>query len=91
MRLSEEQIAAELATLRWHRRGNTIVRDWMLEDFRAAIAFVDRIAELAEAAGHHPDILLHRHKHVRVTLTTHSMGGLTPRDFELARRIDEIA
>lgn len=90
MKLSEQQIVAELETLEWHRSGGTIVRGWRLGDFRAAIGFVNEIAELAEAANHHPDVLVHRFNHVRVTITTHSVGGLTQRDFDLARRIDAL-
>ena len=54
------------------------------DDFAAAIAFVNRVAELAEAANHHPDILVHGWNKVRLTLSTHSEGGLTDADFELA-------
>ncbi len=87
--LSEEEVAAELDSMRWHREGSAIVREWKLADFAAAIALVNRVAELAEAADHHPDILIHGYNRVRLTLTTHSLGGLTKRDFTLARRIDE--
>jgi len=52
---------------------------------------VNRVAELAEAANHHPDILVHDYKHVRLTLSTHAAGGLTQRDFELAAKIDAAA
>ena len=61
-----------------------IVREWKFDDFAAAIAFVDRVAELAEGANHHPDILLHGWNKVRLTLSTHSEGGLTEADFALA-------
>ena len=53
------------------------MREWILADFPAAIAFVQRVGEAAEAAGHHPDILLHGWNKVRLTLSTHSEGGLT--------------
>jgi 4a-hydroxytetrahydrobiopterin dehydratase len=90
MRLSEQQIAAELETLEWDRRGDEILREWKLAGFRAAIAFVNEIAGLADAASHHPDILVHGYNRVRVTLTTHSVEGLTALDFELARQIDAL-
>ncbi len=90
MRLTEEEIAAEVEALEWQRAGDAIVRAWKLPDFRSAIAFVNEIAELAEAADHHPDILVHDLNRVRVTLTTHFVRGLTARDFELARRIDAL-
>jgi 4a-hydroxytetrahydrobiopterin dehydratase len=71
--------------------GRAIVRDLSFADFQAAIAFVDRIAELAESANHHPDILVHGWNKVRLTLSTHSEGGLTDADFALARQIDAVA
>ena len=57
----------------------------------AAIAFINRVAEIAEAANHHPDILLHGWNKVRLTLSTHSEGGLTDADFALAGQIDRLA
>ena len=74
----------------WRREGATIVRDFEFDDFLAAIAFVNRIAEAAESANHHPDILVHGWNRVRVTLSTHSAGGLTDKDFDLARVIDAL-
>lgn len=54
------------------------------------MAFVNRVADAAEEAGHHPDILVHGWNHVRLTLTTHSAGGLTDSDHAMAKRIDSI-
>jgi 4a-hydroxytetrahydrobiopterin dehydratase len=65
------------------------VRDYSLADFVAAIELVDRVADEAEAANHHPDILVHGWNKVRLTLSTHSAGGLTEADFALAERIDQ--
>ncbi len=89
--LSEDQIAAELGSIRWSREGSEIVREWKLADFAAAMALVNRVAELAEAADHHPDILVHGWNSVRLRLTTHSAGGLTKHDFALARQIDDLS
>jgi 4a-hydroxytetrahydrobiopterin dehydratase len=76
----------------WHRGGEeSIVRELAFADFAAAIAFVNRVADLAEAANHHPDILLHGWNKVRLTLSTHSQGGLTDADFQLASAIDDLA
>jgi 4a-hydroxytetrahydrobiopterin dehydratase len=76
----------------WQKGGDSsIVRELPFPDFAAAIAFVDRVAELAEAANHHPDILLHGWNKVRLTLSTHSEGGLTDADFALAGQIDRLA
>ena len=73
----------------WRREGDALVRDLEFPDFRAAIGFVGRVAEAAEAADHHPDILVHGYRRVRLTLTTHSAGGtVTERDEALARTID---
>jgi 4a-hydroxytetrahydrobiopterin dehydratase len=66
------------------------VRDLALADFVAAIALVDRVAGAAEAANHHPDILVHGWNKLRLTLSTHSQGGLTDADFQLASAIDEL-
>jgi 4a-hydroxytetrahydrobiopterin dehydratase len=87
--LSDAEIQQRLEGSQWRREGDTIVRDYSLADFVAAIELVDRVAEEAEAANHHPDILVHGWNKVRLTLSTHSAGGLTDADFALAERIDE--
>ncbi len=68
-----------------------IVRELAFASFAEAIAFVNRVAEAAEVANHHPDILLHGWNKVRLTLSTHSAGGLTDADFKLAAQIDLLA
>ncbi|HEY1833324.1 MAG TPA: 4a-hydroxytetrahydrobiopterin dehydratase [Solirubrobacteraceae bacterium] len=91
--LSEHEIDARLTGLEGWRRGEqdgTIVAERELADFAAAIAHVDRVAELAEAANHHPDILVHGWNKLRLTLSTHSEGGLTAADFELARQLEAL-
>ncbi|SEG62637.1 4a-hydroxytetrahydrobiopterin dehydratase [Thermomonospora echinospora] len=88
--LGEQDLARELATTpAWERDEDAIVRTVELADFAAALRFVNRVAELAEAADHHPDITIRWNK-VTLTLSTHSAGGLTGKDFELARRIDAL-
>jgi 4a-hydroxytetrahydrobiopterin dehydratase len=90
--LGEQEIQQRLAALpEWQRDGAAIARELKLDDFRAAVAFVNEVAEAAEAANHHPDILIHGWNKVRLTLSTHSEGGLTDSDFKLAARIDELA
>ncbi len=90
--LDDSEIRARLEGLEgWTLSGETLERDWKLDDFAAAIAFVNRVAELAEQANHHPDILIHGWNKVRLTLSTHSEGGLTESDFALAARIDGLA
>jgi 4a-hydroxytetrahydrobiopterin dehydratase len=80
----------EPARTDWRRDGNAIVRDFTCEDFATAIAFVNRVADAAEAANHHPDILVHGFNRVRLTLSTHSQGGLTDRDFDFAAIINAL-
>lgn len=89
--LSDEEIAERLRGSAWRREGEEIVREWKLADFAAAMAFANRVAEVAEAANHHPDILVHGWNKVRLSLTNHSAGGLTATDFEVAGRIDGLA
>jgi 4a-hydroxytetrahydrobiopterin dehydratase len=89
--LTDDEIAARLAASDWEREGDEIVREWKFSDFAAAIAFVDRVAEAAEEANHHPDILLHGWNKVRLSMTNHSAGGLTETDFTLAGRFDGLA
>jgi len=75
----------------WQQDGHAIVREWAFEDFVHAIAFVNRVADVAEMANHHPDIRVHGWNKVRLELSTHSAGGLTQADFEMASRIDALA
>jgi 4a-hydroxytetrahydrobiopterin dehydratase len=91
--LADGEVEERLAGREWKRGpdGATIVRELKLDDFAAAIAFVDLVAAAAEAANHHPDILVHGWNKVRLTLSTHSEGGLTQADFDLAARIDQLA
>jgi 4a-hydroxytetrahydrobiopterin dehydratase len=89
-RLSEEQITHELEGSRWRRDGESIVRDLELADFAAVIAAVNRVAAVAEELNHHPDILVHGWNQLRLTVSTHSAGGLTAADFTLAERFDGL-
>lgn len=88
--LSDQQLEDRLADSAWQRDGEAIVREWELSDFAAAIALVDRVAEEAERANHHPDIHLHGWNKVRLELSTHSEGGVTDADLDMARRIDAL-
>lgn len=90
-RLSEEQIEQRLASSDWRREGEAIVREWKFRDFAQAMEFVGRVADAAEAANHHPDIHLYGWNKVRLELSTHSEGGLTRNDFDMAARIEELA
>lgn len=86
--LSEARIRERLAALDgWHREGTEIRKTYEFPSFPAAVAFVNRVAALAEEADHHPDIDI-RYRQVGLTLSTHSAGGLTDQDFDLAEAID---
>ncbi len=73
----------------WTLYGDEIRKQYTFKDFLAAIAFVDRLAPIAQAADHHPDILIN-YKRVTLTYSTHSEGGLTVKDFEGAAAADRL-
>jgi 4a-hydroxytetrahydrobiopterin dehydratase len=89
--LADQQLEEALAGSDWQREGDAISREWRMKDFAAAVAFVNRVAEAAERANHHPDIHLHGWNKVRLDLSTHSEGGVTQADLDMARRIDALA
>ena len=89
--LAEDEIAARLEEGEWRREGDEIVRGWQFENFAQAMEFVNRVADAAEEANHHPDILVHGWNKVKLSLTNHAAGGLTEADFTMARRIDGLA
>ena len=74
----------------WNEQDNALVREFEFESFPKAIAFVDRLAELAEGENHHPDIDI-RYRKVTVRWTTHSEGGITEKDREMAERTSALA
>ena len=89
-RLSDSEIDGRLAGGPWRREGNSIVRDVECKGFTSAIALVNAVADAANDANHHPDILVHGYKHVRITLSTHSAGGITQNDLSLADAVDGL-
>ena len=89
-RLSPEDIETRLEELsEWSLSGDALQRTFRFDDFRGSMVFVIRIAELAEEHEHHPDILIRFNK-VTLTLSTHDAGGLTDKDFTLARATDAV-
>lgn len=89
--LSPPEIERALTALEgWEQADTSVVRQFEFTTFPIAIAFVQVLAEIAEAMNHHPDIDI-RHRQVRIALSTHSAGGLTDLDFALAGRCDEVA
>ena len=89
-KLTAAEIKTALARLPdWKKSGATIVRTFAFKDFVAAMKFVNAVAKLAEAAWHHPDIDIRWNK-VTLALTTHDAGGLTRKDFALARKFNRL-
>jgi len=87
--LSSNQIKTGLASLPgWTMTPQGLQKTFSQPNFRAAVAFVDWVAELAEAADHHPDVLIHRYRRVTLTIMTHSVNGVTRNDLDLAARIE---
>lgn len=89
--LSDEEIEARLGELDgWERRGATIAKTFDRGDFVGSVEFVKSLVDPAEEMNHHPDLSI-SWSQVEVSLSTHSAGGLTANDFELAKRIDALA
>ena len=70
--------------------GKSIVKNFEFENFREAVNFINKVAEIAEQENHHPDMVLHDYNQLEIKLTTHSAPGLTKKDFDVALRIDEL-
>jgi 4a-hydroxytetrahydrobiopterin dehydratase len=79
-----------MADTDWQMQDDALVRDYDFPDFKAAMWFANRVADLAEERNHHPDILIHGWNKVRLTLSTHDAGGLTEADHALAAAIDDL-
>ncbi len=92
VKLSEKQIAQRLANLKgWRRKRNAITKEFVLNSFTGATRFLSKIAPIANAMNHHPDVELYKYKRVKIFLTTHDAGGITRNDFDLATKIDKLA
>jgi 4a-hydroxytetrahydrobiopterin dehydratase len=87
--LDESELAPRLGEVDWQRDGNELVKQVTLADFAAALEWVNRVGALAEEHNHHPDIAISWNK-VTLRLSTHSAGGLTDMDFDLAHAVDAI-
>ncbi len=91
-KLSDSEIRAKLAALSgWQRAGDAITKEFVFTGFAQATQFVASIAPIADAMDHHPDLQLYKYKRVKFSITTHSAGGLTQNDFDLAAKIDALA
>ena len=89
-RLDNSAVDEAAAAGDWQRVDDSLVLDRSFKNFEEAWVFASQVAAAAEAADHHPDILAHGWNKVRVTLSTHSAGGITQLDLDLASVIDEI-
>lgn len=90
MPLSDSEISAALCSIPgWKHSGKAIERTFKFPDFKAAMAFVNRIADAAEKADHHPDIAIH-YNQVTLSLWSHDSGGVTKRDLKMAGTINQI-
>jgi 4a-hydroxytetrahydrobiopterin dehydratase len=90
-RLSDEEVQGRLGDVEgWEREGDALRKEFKLDDFVGSVEFVKRLVEPAEEMNHHPDLSISWNK-VTVSLSTHSEGGITENDFELAKKIDSLA
>jgi 4a-hydroxytetrahydrobiopterin dehydratase len=92
-RLTADQVKGLLSAVsKWHATtaGKAMRREWTVEDFTTALDFFQRIGQVAEAQGHHPDLHLTGYRKVAVELSTHALGGLSENDFILAAKIDQL-
>jgi 4a-hydroxytetrahydrobiopterin dehydratase len=89
--LSDDEIRKHLATLSgWEARENALVKTYGVGSFVNGVVLIGAIAQLAEAAGHHPDLELFGYKNLTVKLSTHDEGGVTMKDVDLARQIEGL-
>lgn len=92
-KMTPDEVAAQLQELPdWEvtRNGERISRKWVVKNFMAAMSFFEKVAELAEAEGHHPDLHLVGYRNVEIEIWTHAIGGLSENDFILAAKIDRL-
>jgi 4a-hydroxytetrahydrobiopterin dehydratase len=90
--LSDEDVQAKLAELGegWEKYGNALRHEYKFDDFTGAVEFVNRLTPVANEMNHHPDLFVSWGQ-VRVSLISHSEHGITEKDFELAKKLDELA
>lgn len=88
--LGDDEIERALEDVDWARSGRTIEKRVQCDDFADALGFVNAVGEIAEDHNHHPDICIRNYNQVHLSVLTHDAGGLTERDFELARAVDDL-
>jgi 4a-hydroxytetrahydrobiopterin dehydratase len=90
-KLSDIEIQRGIGTLTgWTRKGDSLTKTFTFPTFMAGIGFVDKVAQAAERMDHHPDLDI-RYTKISATLSTHSAGGITANDVELAREMERLA
>ena len=89
--LPQDEITKNLSSLSgWLQEGDQIVKQFQFKDFAEALAFVNKVGAEAEKMDHHPDIFIHSWNKVKITISTHSEGGITKKDFQLAEKIERL-
>lgn len=89
--LNENEIRGKLKAVKdWTFAGNQIGKEFKLKDFKSVLEFVNKIGNTAEEMNHHPDIFMHSWNKVKITISTHSEGGVTAKDFQLAEKIEGL-
>jgi 4a-hydroxytetrahydrobiopterin dehydratase len=89
--LNKNEINTKLSGLsNWNYSNDQIGKEFQLKDFAEALLFVNKAGAFAEEMNHHPDILMHSWNKVKITISTHSEGGVTEKDFKLAEKIESI-
>ncbi|MGB9664593.1 MAG: 4a-hydroxytetrahydrobiopterin dehydratase [Ignavibacteria bacterium] len=89
--LTIQEIQDHLSKMKnWFIERDSIVKNFVFVNFKEAMKFVNKVADLAEEVNHHPDIRIFNYRNVTINLSTHSAGGVTLKDIELAKKIDEL-
>jgi 4a-hydroxytetrahydrobiopterin dehydratase len=88
-RIPINELEQQLSQMKhWFIEGDTITKNYVFANFKEAIEFVNKVAEIAEEKNHHPDIKIFNYRNVTINLSTHSAGGVTIKDLEMAKQID---
>lgn len=89
--LTESEILKKTGSMKeWSYSDKQIGKEYKLADFKSALAFVNKVGNVAEGMNHHPDILMHSWNKVKISISTHSEGGVTNKDFQLAQKIESL-
>ncbi|GIK61223.1 MAG: 4a-hydroxytetrahydrobiopterin dehydratase [Ignavibacteriota bacterium] len=89
--LNQDEITKKLSSISgWKLEENQIVKLFQFKDFAEALSFVNKVGAEAEKMDHHPDIFIHSWNKVKITISTHSEGGITKKDFQLAEKIEGL-